>query len=96
MAEVLRLICDRCGSEEEVEPYRLSTPSTGLSREVAFDLCPECAAPLIAFEAMGRTVSRSKSRPPAPPRRQHGEAIRAKIYTQEELDEIEEEEETEE
>lgn len=96
MAEVLRLLCDKCGTEEGVEPYRLSTPNTGLNREIAVDLCPGCAEPLGAFEAMGRVVSRSKSRPPAPPRRQHGETIRAKIYTQEELDEIEEEEETEE
>lgn len=89
MAEVVRLRCDSCGIEEGVRPYRLSTPETGLNRALALDLCDNCAEPLQRFEGMGRTVSRRRT-----PEMRHvaaPEPLRARVYSQEELDHIEEE-----
>lgn len=94
MAEVIRLLCDKCGAEEGVRPYRVSTPETGLTKAVALDLCDDCASPLLGLASTGRTVSTPKKRvaPQYQPGR-GGEAIRARIYSQEEIDEIEEQEE---
>lgn len=89
MAEIIRLVCDKCESETEVGQYRLSTPETGLLKAKAFDLCADCAKPLHEFESMGRTVSRSKRATGRYRPGRGGEAIRSTIYTQEELDKIE-------
>ena len=90
MAEITTLVCDKCGSDEDVHTYRLSTPQTGPNRAVAADLCVTCAKPIHEIEAIGRTVSRSKRAVPRFAPGRGGETIRAKIYTQAELDEIEE------
>lgn len=95
MAEVTRLVCDKCGSEENVGVYRLSTPDTGLKRALALDLCADCAEPLAALSKYGRTVNRPS--PPvrsAPRRGRQGAGRRPKIYSQEELDSLEETEES--
>lgn len=86
MAEVTRLVCDRCKAEEGVESYRISTPGTRLHRAMAVDLCKACAAPVEEIAALGRSVSRSDQI--APRRGTGGEGLRAKIYTQEELDNL--------
>lgn len=93
MAEVVRLMCDKCESMEDVASYRLSTPTTGLNRAIALDLCRECARPLAEFEGLGRTVSTSRRTAPKYSPSRGGRPMRAKIYTQEELDELEEEHE---
>lgn len=92
MAEVVRLLCDKCGSEEGVGAYRLSTPETGLNRAVALDLCPECAAPIEDLESLGKTVARPRRRSAPIRQGRGGETLRAKIHTQAELDEMEREE----
>lgn len=92
MAEIIQLVCDKCGSMDGVGAYRLSTPETGLTRAQALDLCETCAAPLGEFEGMGRTVSRSKSPTVRYRPGRGGKRLRAKVLTQEEIDAIEREE----
>lgn len=87
MAEITKLVCDRCGSAEGVGVYRISTPETGERRAVGVDLCAACAVPIEEFAEVGRVVAREHAM--APRRGSGGEALRAKIYTQEELDAIE-------
>ena len=89
MVEITKLVCDKCRSGEDVHAYHLSTPQTGPNRTVAVDLCVTCAKPIHEIEAIGRTVSRSKRAAPRFTPGRGGETIRAKIYTQAELDEIE-------
>lgn len=90
MAEVVRLVCDRCQSMDGVSSWRLSTPETGPTRALALDLCKSCAAPLEEFSTFGRAVSspRRRTAPGFRPGR-GGDPLRSKVYTQEELDEIE-------
>lgn len=90
MAEVIRLLCDKCGSEKDVGQYRLSTPRTGLNRTVALDLCAQCAEPIMALEQYGHVVSVARPATQSTKyKHARGAPMRSKIYTQDELDALE-------
>lgn len=86
MVKVVVMRCDKCESDDQVEAYRLAK---GGAAPYEVDLCAACAKPLRDLSEIGqRRIARFGESGHASGTRRPPE-IRARIYSPEELDALE-------
>lgn len=66
MAEVKRLACDECGSENDVTSVTVTSRMTGKPQNWEVDLCSPCFVKLLApLQGKSRTPRKRAGRPPS-------------------------------